>query len=114
MGRKACLDFNDKMPFEQFDAGDRWKLEEVDASSTLPDGAIVTGFQQLRQYLAEDRLDQVAFSVLKHLSIYAIGRSLTYNELEFLRRDAQRLKENDYRLQDMIQYVVNSPLFLEK
>ena len=29
-------------------------------------------------------MDRVAFSVLKHLATYGIGRTLTYNELVFL------------------------------
>ena len=37
----------------------------------------------LKRYLREDRIDQVAFSVLKHLATYATGRTLTYNELDF-------------------------------
>ena len=53
----------------------------VDARSTLPDKTEVTGVDGLKRYLAEDGMDQVAFSVLKHLTTYAAGRSLTYNEL---------------------------------
>ena len=68
----------------------------------------------LKTYLAEDRIDQVAFSVLKHLATYATGRSLTYNELEFLKQDGLKLKADGYRMQDMIRFVVNSKLFLEK
>ena len=43
----------------------------VDAKSTLPDKTEVAGVNDLRRYLAEDRIDQVAFSVLKHLATYA-------------------------------------------
>ena len=53
-----------------------------DARSTLPDKTDVAGVADLKRYLAEDRIDQVAFSVLKHLATYATGRSLTYRELE--------------------------------
>lgn len=102
------------VPFEEFDAGGRWKRDPVDARSTLPDKTDVAGVLDLKRYLTEDRLDQVAFSVLKHLAIYATGRSLTYNELEFLRRDSVKLKSAGYRLQDMLRYVVHSPMFLEK
>ena len=65
-------------------------------------------------YLSEDRIDQVAFSVLKHLETYAAGRSLTYNELSFLKQDELRLKPGGYRMKDMVRYVVNSKVFLEK
>jgi hypothetical protein len=56
----------------------------------------------------------VAFSVLKHLAVYAAGRNLTYAELEFLRKDGVRLKAGGYRLRDMLRYVVTSKMFLEK
>lgn len=99
---------------EQYDAGGRFKLTPVDASSKLPDGTNVSGIDGLRKYLSEDRMDQVAFSVLKHLETYAAGRSLTYNELSFLKQDELRLKAGGYRMKDMVRYVVNSKVFLEK
>jgi mono/diheme cytochrome c family protein len=99
---------------EQFDAGGRLKKTPVDAQSTLPDGTNVASFDDLRRYLAEDRVDQVAFSVLKHLQVYAAGRSLTYNELNDLKQDALKLKPAGYRMRDMLLYVANSKVFLEK
>ncbi|HEX4612001.1 MAG TPA: DUF1592 domain-containing protein, partial [Urbifossiella sp.] len=56
------------VPFEEFDAGGRWKTTPTDARSTLPDKTAVAGFTDLRRYLADDRIDQAAFSVLKHLA----------------------------------------------
>jgi hypothetical protein len=102
------------IPFEEFDAGGRLKEGSVDASSTLPDGTVVDGFHGLKRYLVAERIDQVAFSVLKHLATYAVGRELTYNELEYLRTHGKELKANEYRLQDLIRFVVSSPIFLEK
>ncbi|HWD99669.1 MAG TPA: DUF1592 domain-containing protein, partial [Bryobacteraceae bacterium] len=115
----ACMQCHSKIDpwgvaLEQFDAGGRLKLIPVDARSTLPDQTKVSGIDDLRKYLTEDRMDQVAFSVLKHLEIYAAGRSLTYNELNFLKQDELKLKPGGYRMQDMIRYVVNSKIFLEK
>jgi mono/diheme cytochrome c family protein len=102
------------LPFEEFDAGGRLKLEPADARSTLPDKTKVAGMQDLKRYLAHDRIDQVAFSMLKHLATYGTGRTLTYNELEFLKRRGLELKPHGYRMQDMIRFVVTSELFLEK
>lgn len=103
------------VPFEQFDAGGLLRTESgIDASSTLPDSTEVADLNGLRTYLAEDRIDQVAFSVLKHMATYATGRSLTYNEIEFLRESAVELKPTGYPAQDLIRFVVKSPLFLEK
>jgi hypothetical protein len=102
------------VPFEEFNAGGRFKNGKVDARSRLPDKTEVADFAALRKYLADDRIDQVAFSVLKHLAIYAAGRSLTYSELEFLRNDGVKLKADGYRLRGMIRYIVSSKMFLEK
>jgi len=99
---------------EEFDAGGRLKREPADASSTLPDGSEVSGVEELKQYLSEDRIDQVAFSVLKHLATYANGRTLTYNELNSLKEDGLALRADGYRMQDMIRFVVHSETFLEK
>jgi hypothetical protein len=103
------------IPFEQFDAGGLFKqAEPVDASSTLPDETEIADLNALKTYLAEDRIDQVAFSFLKHLTSYAIGRSLTYNEIEFLKEHGVGLRPDGYRMQEMIRFVVNSKMFLEK
>ncbi|MEQ9411424.1 MAG: DUF1592 domain-containing protein [Fuerstiella sp.] len=102
------------VPFEQFDAGGRLKNLPVDATSTLPDGTKVSDLQELRHYLASDRIDQVAFSFLKHLASYAVGDTLTYNEVEMLRARGLQLKSRGYRMQDMVRLVVESELFLKK
>lgn len=99
---------------EEYDAGGRRKQQLVDAKSTLPDKTEVSGADDLKRYLAEDRIDQVAFSVLKHLAAYAAGRSPTYNELDYLKRDGLKLKGGGYRMKDMIRYVVSSKMFVEK
>lgn len=102
------------VPFEQFDAGGLFKKGKVDARSTLPDKTEIADFAALQKHLATDRMDQVAFSVLKHLTVYATGRNLTHSELESLRTDAVSLKPNEYRMQDLIRSVVKSKAFLEK
>ncbi len=86
----------------------------MDAKSTLPDKTEIDGANDLKRYLAEDRIDQVAFSFLKHLTTYATGRTLTYSELAWLKQDSLKLKAYGYRMQDMFRYVVNSKMFLEK
>ena len=102
------------IPFEQFDAGGLLKKIAVDARSTLPDETEVADLGELKSYLVSQRIDQVAFSFLKHLASYAIGRSLTFNEIEFLKEKGIELKSGGYRMQDMIRFVVKSKMFLEK
>ena len=117
--QSACRQCHSKIDpwgvaFEQFDAGGRLKPQPVDARSTLPDSTEINGANDLKRYLGEDRIDQVAFSFLKNLTTYSTGRTLTYNELAYLKHDGLKMKANGYRMQDMIRYVVNSKMFLEK
>ena len=99
---------------EQYDANGLIKPKPADASSKLPDSTVVNNIDEFRKYLAEDRIDQVAFSVLKHLATYACGRSLTYNEVNYLKTEGKTLRASGYRMRDMIQFVAASPIFREK
>lgn len=102
------------LPLEQYDAGGRLREETVDCRSELPDGTVVDDAGGLREYLVRDRSGQLAFSFLKHVATYANGRSLTWNEIEFLREHALELNPEEMRLRDLIQFVVGSDLFLMK
>jgi len=101
-------------PFESYDAGGLFKSEPAETRSKLPDGTQVENLQELKAYLAGDRIDQVAFSFLKHLACYATGRSLTYNELVFLQKECINLRLRDYRMQELIRFVIRSDIFLKK
>ena len=103
------------IPFETFDAGGLFKKDPgIDARSTLPDKAEIKDLNGLKAYLAHNRIDQVAFSFLKHAACYAVGRRLTYNELVFLQEQCVPLKSNDYRMQELLRFVIKSDLFLKK
>jgi hypothetical protein len=103
------------LPFEQYDAAGRFKKGvSIDAKSKLPDGGEVEDLHALKSHLVTDRLDQVAFSFLKHLACYATGRSLTYNELEFLRNESRRLRPSDYPMLDLVKFVIKSDIFMKK
>lgn len=103
------------LPFEQFDAAGRF-LEDpnIDASSALPDSTEVADFRALRSHLANEKLDQVAFSFLKHLTTYAIGRDLSYAELAELREQTAQLRETEFRMAELIKFVVRGDPFLKK
>ena len=51
---------------------------------------------------------------MKHMACYAIGRSLSYNDLAFLQEQGLQLKPGDYRMQELLQFVIKSDLFLKK
>ena len=102
------------LAFEQYDAGGLFSNDGVDATSKLPDGHTVHNLNDLRDHLVKNRMDSVAYSLVRHLSIYAIGRSLTYNEDRILKQQCLELRAKDYRMLDIIQFVVASDLFLKK
>lgn len=102
------------IPFESFDAGGLRKQANIDTRSTLPDGTAVHDLSGLKDYLADERIDQVAFSFMKHLACYATGRSLSYNEIAFLQEQGLQLKADGYRMQDVIRFIIKSDLFLKK
>ena len=103
------------IPFEKYDAGGLFRTDaNVDARSTLPDETEVRDLNDLKAYLIGSRLDRVAFSFMKHLTGYATGRSLSYNDVVFLEKQGLKLKSRDYRMQDMIRFIVKSDLFLKK
>jgi hypothetical protein len=100
--------------FEEFDAGGRLKKEAADAHSKLPDNTEVAGINDLKKYLSQDRIDQVAFSVMKNLATYANGRTLTYYEQNQLKQEGLKLRASGYRMRDMVHSIATSKLFLEK
>jgi hypothetical protein len=102
------------LPFEAFDASGRFDPQSRDASSTLPNGTQVQDFIAFRSYLLNEQLDQVAQSVTKHLATYACGRRLSYNETGFIRENIKQLHDSDYRLKDLIRWIIHSKLFDEK
>lgn len=103
------------IPFEVYDAGGIFREGvDVDSLSTLPDGTEVQDLTGLKTYLLDVRLDQLAFSFMKHLATYASGRTLSRTELEYLKNEGRQLAENDYSVQDMLRFVINSPIFQTK
>lgn len=103
------------LPFESFDAGGLFKLNTaVDAGSTLPDGTAIADLNGLKDYLAAKRMDQLAFSFLKHIATYATGRQLSHNELAMLRQQALNLQTTDYRMKDLLKLAIHSDSFLKK
>ena len=102
------------VPFESFDAAGRFKPTPVDTRSTLPDGTEIRDLNGLKNYLATDRLERVAFSFMKHLAAYANGRTLSYNEVAFLEEEALRLAPTQYPMKDLFRLLVKCDIFLKK
>jgi len=102
------------LSLEQFDAGGGFHAEKKQQNIKLPDQTEVADYAELRSYLVGPRMDRVAFSLLKHIATYAVGRTLTYNELVFLEEQGLTLRESGYRMQDLLRFVIHSDVFLKK
>ena len=102
------------LPFEQYDASGRGRADRIDSATKLANGRELEDFHAFRTYLAQERVDQVAFSFAKHLAIYACGRGLTYNETLWLRENLGQHKESGYRTVDILRWIIHSDLFDKK
>ncbi len=102
------------VPFESFDAAGRIKTIPVDGLSVLPDGTEIQDLNGLKDHLATDRLDRVAFSFMKHLASYAVGRTLSYNEVAYVDEQAIKLKLTQYPTRDLVRLIIKSDIFLKK
>ena len=74
------------LPFEQYNAGGVSIPIRNRSYPACQMGKVCKMSKDLKDYLLSNRSDQVVFSFLKHLSIYAAGRQLGYNELRHLPR----------------------------
>ena len=88
-----------------------YTAEQVDAAARVPNGPEVTGMRDLKDYLLNDRKDDIAENVIRRLLTYGIGRPLTYHDRYAVEALLDQSKHNDYRLQDMILAVCSSDLF---
>ena len=102
------------IPFEMYELDDFVK-KKFEAESELPDGTEVNDLNEMKKYLIEDRMDQVAFSFMKHLLNYATGRSLKIRRSCFPERKCKKkLEGTGYKIRDLLKFVVNSHIFNTK
>jgi len=101
------------IPLEDFDAAGIMKTD-ADSLSVLPDGRSIKNSRELKEYLLAEKMDQVAFGFMQHLSTYALGRELTFRELGDLKKIAHQQKSNHYRIKDIVKSIANSQMFQTK
>ena len=83
----------------------------VDASARLPDGSSIDGMRDLKTYLLEHRLDDIAENVLRRLLSYGLGRELTVHDRYAVADLMEQSRRNGHRLRDMIVTICTSPMF---
>jgi hypothetical protein len=108
------------LAFENYDAIGRWRTQErtegagedpaVNPAGTLPDGRTYQTPEEFKKLLLAD-IDTFQSAFLEKLATYGLRRSMTYDDREALRAVAAAGRERNYRLRDLLEAFVCSPLF---
>jgi hypothetical protein len=107
--------------FDNYDAIGRWRTEEVvsdgngenpkvDASGALPDGRKYSGPDEFKKLLCQD-IDRFNAAFVEKLATFALRRAVSVDDRAELQKIAAASKQADYRLADVVQALVLSPLF---
>jgi hypothetical protein len=83
----------------------------IDTRVTLPDGTALADLAGLRSYLVSQRRDEFVHQFCRKLLGYALGRSVQLSDRPLLEAMQKGLASDDYRLQGVLQTVVQSPQF---
>lgn len=109
------------LAFDHYDAIGRWRTTElvrdgsgddppVDASGTLIDGRRFADSAELKQLMLAD-LDKFNAALVEKLAMFALRRTMTFDDREALARIAQNSRDADYNLRSLVEALVMSDLF---
>jgi len=112
------------LALENFDASGQYREQEgfgykgrvekddpfIDASSKLPDGTAINGPQELKCVLRQKE-DLFLNCLVEKMMTYALGRELTLADRPAVGQVVSHVKQNEYRLDEMIQAIVQSKVF---
>jgi hypothetical protein len=104
------------LALENFDATGMWRDRDryagaaIDSSGVLPDGAPITGPDDLRNALLR-RPEQFVQTFAEGLLTYATGRKLEAHDMPTVRRIVRGAAAGDYRFSALVQAVVRSDQF---
>ena len=96
---------------EQYDAIGRLRPKAVDTKTKLADGKTIEGIDGLRDYLMQDRRENVVQQFCRKLLGYALGREVQLSDEPLLAELHQQLEGNDYRFNAAIELIVTSRQF---
>ena len=96
---------------ERYDAIGRLRTTDVDTSTTLSDGRKVTGMAGLRDYLLQERREDVVRQFCRKLLGFALGREVQLSDEPLLNQMQHQLKANNYRFHVAVEAIVTSPQF---
>ena len=116
----ACYSCHSKIDpwgiaFENYDAMGRWrdqvKGKPVDATSMLFNKQPLAGMQGLKAYLLENRQDQFVRALVHKLTIYALGRPLTFADRSAVDRLTAEVRQQGDGLATVVKVIAASDLF---
>ena len=110
--------------FDNYNAVGQWRLIEevqhgqgkhpdVDASGKLPNGRTFSGPAEFKWILCEN-LEPIAHAVVEKLATYALRRAMTVDDREAIEKIVSSCSDKDYRMRDLFESFVTSPLFLKR
>ena len=126
--KSACINCHQKidpwgLAFENFDAAGAWRdavevdnggdriVKQVDASTVLPDGAVVDGAGELGNYLLEERERDLMSGIVRHMLAYAVGRELDILDEQEADQITEMFRTSGYSLQHLVLAIVQSDAF---
>lgn len=119
----ACLSCHAKIDpwgiaFENFDAVGGWRTQvqgqPVDASSLLFNKQKLDGIRGLKQFLLENRQDQLTRALVHKMTTYALGRPLAFADRSSVDQITADLRKQDDGLATMVTLIVTSDVFQSK
>jgi hypothetical protein len=116
--KPACAKCHVKIdPFgfalEQFDAIGRLRRQVVDTKTELEDGRQIVGVEGLREYLLNQRRDDVVRQFCRKLLGFSLGRELQLSDEPLLDKMVKELERQDYRFSVAVKMIVTSRQFRE-
>jgi hypothetical protein len=115
----ACHNRLDPLGFglENYDAIGRWRTTDaakpIDARGELPGARSFNGPRELKQILLERKDDFIRMLTQQMLS-YALGRGIVESDYGTIEKIVQRLRENEYKTQELVLGIVESVPFRYK
>ena len=116
----ACITCHAKIDpwgiaFENYDAVGSWRTEAqgrpVDASSVLFNGESLDGMAGLKGFLLENRQDQFVRALVHKLTLFALGRPLSFEDRAAVDEITARVRKAGDGLATMVKEIVRSELF---
>ncbi len=85
----------------------------IEADARVPNGPVVDGVKDLKTYIIEHRLHDVADNVTRRLISYGLGRHLNYKDRPSVDAILEQSEKNQYKLRDLLVSICESELFVQ-